>query len=63
MEKAGLYVRLSDEDEGKVRKDDLSNSIINQKKLFEKKDSQFTKSTVMMIIQDCMMTALALKHY
>lgn len=35
MEKAGLYVRLSDEDEGKVRKDDLSKSIINQKKLLE----------------------------
>lgn len=33
MIKAGLYVRLSDEDEGKERKDDLSESIVNQKAL------------------------------
>lgn len=35
MKKAGLYVRLSDEDEGKMRKEDLSESIINQKSLLE----------------------------
>lgn len=35
MEKAGLYVRLSDEDENKVNKEDLSKSIINQIALLE----------------------------
>lgn len=35
LEKAGLYVRLSDEDEDKLNKEDLSRSIINQKALLK----------------------------
>lgn len=35
MEKAGLYVRLSDEDQDKLNKEDLSQSIINQKELLK----------------------------
>lgn len=35
MEKAGLYVRLSDEDQDKLNKEDLSKSIINQKELLK----------------------------